>query len=437
MHTVMFRSKLKLAFFAALVQVSIAFAQPQEKFIRISVTPDHKDWLYKTGEKVRFNVAISQSGLPVPVTNINYSVMPEKMKAVSSGSLNLQNGAATIEGGTMKTPGFLRCEVEAEWNGRKYRGIGTAAFEPGSIQPTVSNPADFQDFWNNARAELSKVPISPKMVLIPEKCTENINVYHVSFRNINNSRIFGILCIPKKEGKYPALLQVPGAGIRPYAGDIARAEKGIITLQIGIHGIPVNMDPDVYLSLSEGALNGYPAFNLDNRESYYYKRVYLGCVRSVDFLANLPQTDASRIGITGGSQGGALSIITAALDSRIKYLAAFYPALSDMTGYLENRAGGWPHLFSANNLKLNNTKEKLQTVPYYDVVNFARLLKIPGYYSWGFNDETCPPTSMYSVFNVITAPRELMVVPETGHWTYPEQNEALSNWIMSKLQDGK
>ena len=124
-------------------------------------------------------------------------------------------------------------------------------------------------------------------------------------------------------------------------------------------------------------------------------------------------------------------------DNRIKYLAAFYPALSDMTGYLENRAGGWPHLFSANNLKLNNTKEKLQTVPYYDVVNFARLLKIPGYYSWGFNDETCPPTSMYSVYNVITAPRELMVVPETGHWTYPEQNEALSNWIMSRLQDGK
>ncbi len=437
MQKARFRSKLLLTSIAVLVNISIAFAQPPEKFIRISVTPDHKDWLYKTGEKVRFNVDISQSGLPIQVTNVSYAVMPEKMKAVTSGTLSLQNGSATIEGGTMKTPGFLRCEVEAEWNGKKYRGIGTAAFDPGAIKPTVGNPADFQDFWNNAKSELSKVPISPKMVLIPEKCTETVNVYHVSFRNIKNSRVFGILCMPKKEGKYPALLHVPGAGIRPYTGDIARAEKGIITLQIGIHGIPVNMDPDVYQSLSEGALNGYPSFNLDNRESYYYKRVYLGCVRAVDFLAYLPQTDTSSIGITGGSQGGALSIITAALDNRIKYLAAFYPALSDMTGYLENRAGGWPHLFAGNNLTLNNTKEKLQTVPYYDVVNFARLLKIPGYYSWGFNDETCPPTSMYSVYNVITAPRELMVVPETGHWTYPEQNEVLSNWIMSRLQAGK
>ena len=55
------------------------------------------------------------------------------------------------------------------------------------------------------------------------------------------------------------------------------------------------------------------------------------------------------------------------------------------------------------------------------MVNFARFIKVPGFYSWGYNDLTCPPTSLYSVYNVITAPKELSLFQETGHWTYPEQ----------------
>ncbi|HNV31034.1 MAG TPA: acetylxylan esterase, partial [Cyclobacteriaceae bacterium] len=160
----------------------------------------------------------------------------------------------------------------------------------------------------------------------------------------------------------------------------------------------------------------------------------MGCVRANDFLASLPQFDGVHLGVTGGSQGGALSIITAALDSRVKYLAAFYPALSDLTGYLNGRAGGWPHLFNKENLPNNNSKEKIETTGYYDVVNFARQLKVPGMYSWGYNDETCPPTSMYAAYNVITAPKTLYLALETGHWTFPEQNEKMTGWIVQQLK---
>jgi cephalosporin-C deacetylase-like acetyl esterase len=88
-------------------------------------------------------------------------------------------------------------------------------------------------------------------------------------------------------------------------------------------------------------------------------------------------------------------------------------------------------------LKFNNKKDRIATVGYYDVVNFARIVKVPGWYSWGFNDETCPPTSMYASYNVITAPKELLIVPETGHWTFPEQREKMDAWILSKLKNGK
>jgi cephalosporin-C deacetylase len=415
--------------------INFSYAQPVEQFIKVVVAPDHSDWTYKTGENVKFTITVLQNGNILKNVLVKYETGPERMEAPKKDSLQLPNGTLVVDAGTMKEPGFLRCVAFAMVNGKSYRGLATAAFNPLQIEPSIPNPTDFMGFWDKAKADLAKIPMDARMTLMPERCTENVNVYHVNLQNFKlGARLYGILCVPKKEGKYPAILQVPGAGVRAYAGDIVNAEKGFITFQIGIHGIPVNMDPLVYANLASGALSGYWNYNLDDKDRFYYKRVYLGCVRANDFLVSLPQYDGKNLAVMGGSQGGALSIVTASLDARVKYWAAYYPALSDLTGYLKGRAGGWPHLFDKNNVAFNNTKEKINTAGYYDVVNFARQLKVPGFYSMGFNDETCPPTSMYAAYNEITAPKELFLALETGHWTYPEQQEKLTNWLVGKLK---
>jgi cephalosporin-C deacetylase len=410
-------------------------AQPVERFVKVVVSADHPDWTYNVGDNARFTITVFKNGNLVPDAKIRYEIGPEKQEPVLKDSAILPNGFQIVDGGTMKTAGFLRCVATAVVDGKEYRNLATAAFDPLSISPTVDNPMDFDAFWRDAKADLAKIPLDAKMTLMPERCTEKVNVYHVNIQNFKvGTRLYGILCVPKKEGKYPALLHVPGAGVRPYSGDIANAEKGIITLQIGIHGIPVNMDPSVYTDLGAGILNGYPNYNLDDKNRFFYKRVYVGCVRANDFLTSLPQYDGTNLAVTGGSQGGALSIVTAALDSRVKWLGAYYPALSDVTGYLKGRAGGWPHYFDKNNRVFNETTEKLTTIGYYDVVNFARRVKAVGMYSWGFNDETCPPTSMYAAYNVITAPKDLFLALDTGHWTYPEQTEKVNTWLLDKLK---
>ena len=421
--------------FALALCCSIGWSQPIEQAIKVIVAPDHADWTYKGGEQARFKITVLQNGNPMRGAKVKYGTGLEKLEPTQTKeNVVFPEGTLTVDGGTLKSPGFIRCVAEVELNGKTYRGLGTAGFDPGTIKPTVPLPADFTQFWDQAKKDLAAIPMDAKMTLMPERCTQNVNVYHVSIQNFKvGSKVYGILCMPKKEGKYPALLRVPGAGVRPYNGDIAMAEKGIITLEIGIHGIPVNMDIGVYTDLGASALNQYYTFNLDNRDRYYYKRVYMGCVRANDFLVSLPQFDGVHLAVAGGSQGGALAIVTASLDSRVKYLASFYPALSDMTGYLNGRAGGWPHLFDKTNLPFHNMKEKIETVSYYDVVNFAKQLKVPGFYSWGFNDETCPPTSLYAAYNVITAPKELLLALETGHWTYPEQREKFDGWLYDKL----
>ena len=424
------KTKIFFSFlFVLFISVQI-FAQPRRELVKVIVTPDKTDWTYKTGERAEFSISVIKNNVRLDGIEVNYKIQPEKVEVWDEGKITLKKGTATIKAKKFKEPGFLRCHASVEVDGKTYTSYATAGFSPEKIEPTTTLPEDFEEFWNNGKEELSKVAINQVMTLMPERCTDKVDVYHVSINNIKG-KIYGILCKPKKEGKYPAILHVPGAGIRPYYGDVWEAEAGFVSFTIGIHGIPVNLDPVVYNDLMQGALNGYWTTNMDDKDNYYYKRVYLGCVRAVDFIETLDCFDGENIGVTGGSQGGALSIVTAGLDDRIDYLAAFYPALSDFTGFLHERAGGWPQIFRND---YTNKPEQIETSKYYDVVNFARFVQVPGWYSWGYNDNVCPPTSTYAAYNVIQAEKELHIFQETQHWTFPEQHELKNDWLFEKLK---
>jgi len=409
--------------------------------VQVRVAPDHLDWTYQPGEPVRFKVLITADNEPLQVP-VTYTVGPELMPAETRTATSSLEGL-TIDGGTLKEPGFIRLTVETSVAGRSYKGAATAAFAPERIQATQANPDDFDAFWESSRKELAGVPMDARLTLLPEYCTAKVNVYQVSFRTVGTSwagesRIYGIYCEPKAPGPHPALLRVPGAGIRPYAGDKDLAERGFITLEIGIHGIPVNLPKEIYDNLQAGALREYWYFNFDNREQYYYRRVILGCLRANDFLVSREAWDGRNLLVAGASQGGFLSLATAALDSRVTGLSVTHPALCDLTGPLHGRAGGWPHPFrdweGKGRPAFHATPAKIATSAYYDGVNFARRLRVPGFYIWGYNDDTCPPTSTFAAYNSIRAPKELVVSMEQAHTYFPEQYEAISAWLLQAVK---
>ncbi|HWV66478.1 acetylxylan esterase, partial [Chitinophaga sp.] len=305
----------------------------------IIVTLNHNDWVYKTNEKATFTIRVMSDGKAVKNVRLYYEVGREKMTPDKTDSVTLEDGLLKVEGGTLKDPGFLRCYVRGRVNGQLLTGMATAAFSPLEIKPTTTMPDDFEAFWDSAKANAAKIPMDVKATLMPERSDDKVNTFLVSIQSYEfKNRLYGILCVPKKEGKYPAILEVPGAGVRSYYGNKTMTVKGIITFQIGIHGIPVAMSGPVYDDLRFGALRDYQTYNLDDRDRYYYKRVYMGCIRAIDYIFSLPSFDGQNLAVSGGSQGGALAIVTAALDRRVKCLASFYPALSDLTGYLYNRA---------------------------------------------------------------------------------------------------
>ena len=406
--------------------------------VQIRVAPDHRDWTYQLGASPKFRVQVVADNEPIDGVVVSYTVGPDMMPGEKMTATVPLEGLV-IEGGTMKDPGFLRCVVKAEVAGHNYSGAATAAFEPEKIKAFQVDPTDFDAFWKAQLAELAKAPLDPVVTLLPDACTDKVNVYQVAIRTIGPNwvkvpaRVYGILCEPKAPGKYPAVLKVPGAGVRPYQGDKDLAARGVITLEIGVHGIPVNLPQAVYDVLAAGALNGYWNYNLDNKETFYYHRVYLGCVRANDFLASREMWNGKDLVVMGASQGGQLSIVTAGLDPRVTGLAVTHPAFCDVGAELHGRAGGWPHPFqkdpATGKPSENATPAKIETSTYYDAVSFARRIKVPGYYTFGYNDDVCPPTSVYAAYNVITAPKTLGLTLELGHSYNQEQGDAIYAWL--------
>ena len=395
-----------------------------------TTVPNHADWLYKTGEKAKVEVGFYLYGMPQDI-EVNYEIGPDMMPATTTGKVTLKNGHATIDMGTMKKPGFLDLRLTAQKGDKKYQHHVKVGFSPEQLKPYTKNPADFDTFWKATLEEARKTPVSVSCKHVDKYSTNETDCYLLKIKTDNRHSIYGYLTKPKDNKKHSVVLCPPGAGIKTIKEpmrNIFYAKNGFIRLEMEIHGLNPEMTDEQFKEITAAFdyENGYLTNGLDSRDNYYMKHVYVACVRAIDYLCSLPEWDGKNVFVQGGSQGGALSLITAALDPRVTACVANHPALSDMAGYLDNRAGGYPHF---NRLKNMFTPEKVATMAYFDVVNFARRISCPVYLTWGYNDNVCPPTTSYIVWNLITAPKDKLITPINEHWTTETTNYNQMIWL--------
>ena len=397
--------------------------------------PNHADWLYKVGEKAKVEVTFCLYGILQDV-EVQYEIGPDEMPATTKGKAMLKNGRAIIDMGTMKQPGFLDLRLTASIADKKYKHHVKVGFSPELLKPFTKNPSDFDAFWKSNLEEARKTPVSVSCVKSDKYSTDEVDCYLLKIRTDKRHSIYAFLTRPKEAGKYPVVLCPPGAGIKTIKEPMRNhyyAKNGFIRLEMEIHGLNPEMTEEQFKEISTAfsGENGYVENGLDDRDNYYMKHVYTGCVRAIDYLCSLPDWDGKNVFVQGGSQGGALSLVTAALDQRVTGCVANHPALSDVAGYLDNRAGGWPHMVREHNML---TPDKVKTLQYYDVVNFARRIQCPVYLTWGYNDDVCPPTTSYIVWNLITAPKESLITPINEHWTTSDTNYRQMLWIKDHLK---
>ena len=417
---------------------SAQFSKPRREYVEYLVSTDHIDRNYQTGQPAYVKLQAFAGGVPLENVYVHYTHGNEMMPLSTGDSILIQSGEALIPIGTCQEPGFRTCHLRFTVDGKEYKDMVKVGYSTESIRPVIPLPQDFEKFWSKVLKKVRSIPMDVEVTPLPQYDSPTVKVSLVKIVCGENGRsIYGFLAQPKKEGKYPVLFTPPGAGVKKIDPILNYAEMGFISLNIEIHGFLPDQSVEEFKKLNE-QYGSYPRFNIHDPHTYYYKDVYAGCVRAVDYLCSLPQFDGKNVCVTGGSQGGALTIVTAALHPRVTCLAPFYPALSDMNGFLHGRAGGWPKFFrdekTISEMEGASIEEAVHTLSYYDVVNFAKLIKVPGFYSFGYNDETCSATSIMSVINSVSAPKKIVITPTSGHWRFPITNMESILWMKEQCR---
>ena len=289
---------------------------------------------------------------------------------------------------------------------------------------SVECPTDFDAFWEEVLGEIGTLPLEPEMELVPLRSTPEVNTYEVHYQSLGRVRIFGWYCVPiQGPSPFPTLVEFPGYKGEP-ALPRAWAKQGVASLSVAVRG---------KLKSHEQFNPGYPGLLISGIESprtYSYRGVVSDCARAVDFLLARPEVDKERIFAHGASQGGGLTLITAALRPEIKggvagcpFLCAFPDSMRLAPTYPYNELNCYLRAYPARK------EQVLTTLSYFDAVNFTPRVKCPMAVAIPMEDEICPPQTQFAAYRNLAGPKELWLIPDAAHGSPSEYLDKEGAWL--------
>jgi cephalosporin-C deacetylase-like acetyl esterase len=399
------------------------FAQEAKKAvpespIKIVARAERPDATYRQGEKVVFNLAVTEAGKPAAGV-VEWAILKDGLATDQKGSAELVEGKADAVG-SLNEPGFIQVRAvyraNAKAKGAPVTALAGAAIDPTQIARSLPVPDDFDAFWAGMKQKLAAVPVAPKLVSVkaPAPGVESFDLTAPA----HGLQISGYLSKPvgAKPKSLPIILTVHGAGVSDSSlgGSAGWASKGFLAMDMNAHGLPNGKPRQYYADLYAGPMKAYRFDQRNDREKAYFTGMLLRLVRALDVLTAQPEWDGKHVIVSGTSQGGYQAIAAAGLDARVTFFAAGVPAGCDHSGMLVGRIAGWPKIVPVEEGKPD--KAVIEAARYVDCMNFATRTKAAGaYFTVGFIDGVCPPTSVYAAYNQLTIPKEIYDDIPSGH----------------------
>lgn len=263
----------------------------------------------------------------------------------------------------------------------------------------VDRPHDFDEFWRTTVNEAIAIPLQTRLVSVPMRSTNEVEVYETHYKSLDGLEIAGWYCRPRPDyvkPPYPALLCMPGYMAEPELPK-SWAYKGYAAFGVAPRG---------KLRSNQRFNPGYPGVlthNVTNRETYSYRGSYNDALRAVDFALSRPEIDSSRIGIRGSSQGGALAIATAALrPAAIACGVVSAPFLAGIMSALD-LTHSYPYEELNDYLRMHpDSRDAIAlAISYFDIINFASLVRSPLLVGLGLMDDCCPPETGLALLDAL------------------------------------
>jgi cephalosporin-C deacetylase len=308
--------------------------------------------------------------------------------------------------------------------------------------PALPEPSDFDVFWSSTLAETRQHELAPTFAPV-ETGLVAVDTYDVEFSGFGGHRIKAWLHLPARafrDGRrLPGVVQYQGyGGGRGLAHEnLTWAVAGYAHLMMDTRGQgsgwsygetddPVGSGP---------AHSGFMTRGIHDPHTYFYRRVFTDAVRAVETMCSHDAVDPDRIAVTGGSQGGGITLAVAALVPGLIAAMPDVPFLCDFPR-ATTLVDGDPYGEIARYLKVRRAEiERVyRTLSYFDGVTMARRAQAPALFSVALMDETCPPSTVYAAYHAYAGEKEIAVYPFNDH----EGGQAFHNakqlrWLHDRL----
>jgi cephalosporin-C deacetylase len=287
--------------------------------------------------------------------------------------------------------------------------------------PHLPAPADLDQFWSTTLAEARKHDLAATFAPVDSGLAV-IETFDVTFAGFDGASIRGWLHLPMgRRRPLPAVVEYIGyGGGRGLPHErVLWAEAGYAHFVMDTRGQgstwAVGATPDREAS-GDPAHPGFMTQGILDPGRFYYRRLITDAVRAVEAARSHPAVDPERVAVTGGSQGGGLTIAAASLVEGLVGAMPDVPFLCDFPRAITLKDAD-PYAEIGRYLKAHrdHVEQVVATLAYFDMAVLGGRATAPALFSVGLMDEICPPSTVYAAFNRYGGPKEIVEYPFNDH----------------------
>lgn len=288
--------------------------------------------------------------------------------------------------------------------------------------PPRDEPADFDAFWTSTLDEARTFALNVAFEKVDYGLVAQ-ETFDVTFNGFGGQPVKGWLILPaQRAGMLACVVEYIGyGGGRSFPTDwLLWASAGYAHFVMDTRGQGGSWSsgdtPDLYAAGGNAHFPGSMTKGILEPQHYYYRRVFTDAVRAIEAARSHPEIDPAQIVVTGGSQGGGITIAAAGLDPSVIAAMPDVPFLCHYRRATEI-VDTYPYKEIAEFCHVHRDKVDMvfRTLSYFDGVNFAARARAKTLFSVGLMDQVCPPSTVYAAYNHWAGEKEIKVYPYNGH----------------------
>ncbi|HUX20587.1 MAG TPA: acetylxylan esterase [Spirochaetia bacterium] len=300
---------------------------------------------------------------------------------------------------------------------------------------TNPRPEDFDDYWKRGLEELAGT--NPDVKLARNEFESSFcECFDLYFTGVRGARIHAKYLRPTGVTEpHPAILEFHG-----YSGSAGDWSTKLPWAAEGFSVLSMDCRGQGGLSEDNGGvkgttLRGHIIRGLDDQpDNLLFRHIFLDTAQLARIAMEMPEVDGSRIGATGGSQGGGLTIACGALEPRVKLLAPVFPFLSDYKRVwdLEKTQRAYEEIgdyFRRFDPQHKREREIFTRLGYIDIQNLAPRIRGEVMLAVGLMDDVCPPSTQFAAYNKITSEKSVEIYPDFTHEALPGHTDRIFQFM--------